>query len=253
MSTPTQLPVPADIEYPDCDGEPMSDNTLQFQWIVTIEGNLEALFVNDPNVFVAGDLLWYPVQGDNTTRTAPDALVVFGRPKGRRGSYRQWEENGIPPQVVFEVDSPGTRAGEMERKLQFYEDHGVEEYYRYDPDRGRLSGWLRQGERLQPLVDMNSWISPRLGIRFEMRAGELQLYYPDGRRFATFAELAQQEQQERQAREAAQAQVEQERRAKETAQVQVEQERTAREAAQGRAERLAARLRELGLEPESEP
>ncbi|NEX15989.1 MAG: hypothetical protein C1943_04960 [Halochromatium sp.] len=28
---------------------------------------------------------------------APDLFVVFGRPKGRRGSYRQWEEDGIAP------------------------------------------------------------------------------------------------------------------------------------------------------------
>ncbi len=26
------------IVYPDRDGRPMSDNTLQYQWIVTIEG-----------------------------------------------------------------------------------------------------------------------------------------------------------------------------------------------------------------------
>ncbi|WP_448562404.1 hypothetical protein [Trichothermofontia sp.] len=33
-------------------------------------------------------------------------MVVFGRPKGRRGPYRQWQEAQIPPQVVFEVLSP---------------------------------------------------------------------------------------------------------------------------------------------------
>ena len=43
----------SEIEYPDSDGKPMSDNTLQFQWIVTIKEGLEALFRNDPLVFVA--------------------------------------------------------------------------------------------------------------------------------------------------------------------------------------------------------
>src|SRR5436190_17639045 len=47
------------IEYPDSDGRPMADNTLQFEWIVTIKSGLEALFHHDPGVFVAGDLLWY--------------------------------------------------------------------------------------------------------------------------------------------------------------------------------------------------
>jgi hypothetical protein len=74
-----------DVEYPDSDGQPMSDNTLQFRWIVTIQGGLDALFRHDPNVFVAGDLLWYPVEGHREIRVAPDALVAFGRPKGYRG------------------------------------------------------------------------------------------------------------------------------------------------------------------------
>ncbi|ERT08016.1 hypothetical protein M595_1951 [Lyngbya aestuarii BL J] len=29
-----------DIIYPDSDGQPMADNSLQFQWIVTIKSNL---------------------------------------------------------------------------------------------------------------------------------------------------------------------------------------------------------------------
>ncbi|NES97463.1 MAG: Uma2 family endonuclease, partial [Desertifilum sp. SIO1I2] len=60
-----QLPADTtpEVIYPDSDGQPMSDNTKQFRWIVTIKENLEILFANDPNVFIAGDLLWYPVQG----------------------------------------------------------------------------------------------------------------------------------------------------------------------------------------------
>src|SRR6266478_4161492 len=129
---PPALPRPT-ITYPDSDGQPMAENTLQFRWIVTIEGGLEACFRHDPNVFVAGDLLWYPVEGSNTLRMAPDAMVVFGRPKGDRGSYMQWLENHIAPQVVFEVLSPGNRFGEMLKKFRFYEHYGVEEYYIYDP------------------------------------------------------------------------------------------------------------------------
>ena len=42
----------------------MADNTLQFKWIVLIKEGLETLFRHDPNVFVAGDLLWYPDEGE---------------------------------------------------------------------------------------------------------------------------------------------------------------------------------------------
>ena len=134
----TQRPPPK-IMYPDSDGQPMAENTLQYEWIVTLKGGFEDVFRDDPDVFVAGDLLWYPVEGNNTLRQAPDTLVAFGRPKGYRGSYRQWVEGGIPPQVAWEVLSPGNRPGEMQKKFTFYEKYGVEEYYVYDPDRGLFS------------------------------------------------------------------------------------------------------------------
>src|SRR5207253_1075502 len=110
---------------------------IQFRWIVTIQGGLDAMFAPDANVFVAGDLLWYPVENEPTIRMAPDIMVAFGRPRGDRRSYLQWKENGIAPQVVFEILSPGNRAREMANKWDFYERYGVEEYYIYDPDRGQ--------------------------------------------------------------------------------------------------------------------
>jgi len=56
------------IVYPESDGLPMAENTLQFEWIAKLVGGLEAVFRDNPNIFVAGDLLWYPVEG--TTRPA---------------------------------------------------------------------------------------------------------------------------------------------------------------------------------------
>jgi Uma2 family endonuclease len=162
MSTLISPQARPEILYPDDDGQPIAENTLQFEWIVTIKEGLEAVFIDDPNVFVAGDLLWYPVEGDPTIRMAPDAMVVLGRPKGRRGSYQQWKEGGIAPQVVFEVLSPGNRYDELLRKFQFYKRYGVEEYYAYDPDYNTLSGWQRKGGTLQVIPEMNGWVSPLL-------------------------------------------------------------------------------------------
>jgi Uma2 family endonuclease len=249
MTTPSTADT--DIEYPDQDGRPMSDNTLQFRWITTLQGNLDAMFLDDPNVFVAGDLLWYPVEGHPEIRTAPDAMVVFGRPKGYRGSYRQWREGGIAPQVVFEVLSPGNRPEEMDRKLAFYDRYGVEEYYLYDPDGQQLGGWVRQGRRLQAVPDVNGWISPRLGIRFDMAGDDLLIHRPDGQRFLTFVELKrQQEHAQHLTVEAQRLALEAQRMAGE-AQRQAVEERAAREEAERRAARLAERLRELGINPDA--
>ncbi|WP_413172527.1 Uma2 family endonuclease [Anabaena azotica] len=187
-----------EIIYPDSDGKPMAENTEHYEWIVKIKENLEILFASENDVFIAGDLLWYPVEGSVKTRQAPDVMVIFGRPKGRRGSYKQWEENNIAPQVVFEILSPGNRSQEMARKLLFYHRYGVEEYYIYEPTTLELTGLIRQKEWLEEIEEINGWISPRLGIRFELTSDNLEIYYPDGRKFLTSLELNQQLEQERQ-------------------------------------------------------
>ncbi len=222
--------VKQDVIYPDDDGNPMADNTLQFQWIVTIKENIELINANNPDVFVAGDLLWYPVEGNNKIRQAPDAMVAIGRPKGYRGSYQQWKEGDIAPQVVFEVLSPGNRRGEMARKLEFYNQYGVEEYYEYDPYNVELVGWQRQDDGLKVIESIEGWVSPRLDIRFETSPDTLEIYRPDGSRFLTFVELGQQLDEASQQLDEASQQLKQEK---------------------AKSDRLAARLKELGIDPSS--
>ncbi|AFY82535.1 Uma2 family endonuclease [Oscillatoria acuminata] len=175
--------------YPNPDGQPMADNTQQFALIVWIKENLERVYAQDPNVFVSGDLLWYPVEGNNKLRQAPDVMVAFGRPKGYRESYQQWKEDNIPPQVVFEIGSPRSRPSEMGKKLAFYQNYGVEEYYLYYPDWLDLAGWCKGEGRLHLIEQMEGWVSPRLGVRFQMAQTGLQLYRPDGEPFLTTLEL----------------------------------------------------------------
>jgi Uma2 family endonuclease len=216
--------------YPESDGQPMAENTKQFQWIVTIKENLDALL---PNAFVAGELSWYPLEGSNLIRQAPDVLVAFGRPKGHRGSYRQWEEGNIAPQVVFEILSPGNRVMEMLKKEQFYDRYGVGEYYVYDPDDNELVGWRREAEQWQQIDAVHGWISPWLGVRFELTTETLVMYRPDGSRFETFAELLQRAEAERQAKEAALAQAEQERQTANALRAELERLQRQRDTASG--------------------
>lgn len=131
-------------------------------------------------------------------------MVVFGRPKGDRGSYQQWKEENIPPQVVFEIISPGNTIAEMTRKFQFYDRYGVEEYYIYDPDRLSLGGFLRQNDRLEEIEVMEGWVSPRLKVRFTLNQnGGLDLYRPDGRLFERYEEIAARAKREHQRAEQA--------------------------------------------------
>ncbi|MBD2592974.1 Uma2 family endonuclease [Nostoc spongiaeforme FACHB-130] len=203
MVTQIQPQTQPEVIYPDSDGQPVANNTIQFRWIVEIKQNIDWLFAADPNVFVAGDLFWYPVEGRNKIFNAPDVMVVLGRPKGDRLSYLQWKEGGIPPQVVFEILSPSNTQVEMDKKLLFYDRYGVEEYYIYDPDSNSLQGWLRGEDGLDVIPQMEDWVSPRLKIRFVPSPESLQLYRPDGESFLSYSEISQRLEQEHQRAEQA--------------------------------------------------
>lgn len=225
----TNLARPVGVEtitYPESDGKPMADNSVQFRYISTIVGNLEILFENNPEVLVVGDMFWYPLEGNNQIRVAPDVMVVFGCPKGDRGAYLQWQEGGIAPQVVFEILSPGNSKGEMTKKFNFYEGYGVEEYYIYDPARGDLRGWRRDGAKLRVVEEITGWVSPRLGVHFDLEGNDLVLYYPDGSRFLTFVELNQKRRE---------------------AEARAKVEAEARTAAEARIRELEAKLKQAGL------
>jgi Uma2 family endonuclease len=209
----------------------MADNTLQFEWIVTLQGNIDLMFRDNANVFVAGDHLIYPVEGNADIRQAPDVYVAFGRPKGHRGSYKVFAEDGIFPQVVFEVWSPSNTAERMEEKRRFYERYGAEEYYILYPDfPAYFQGWCRESETLVRVANMNGFVSPRLGIRFEVGRGHVGVFWPNGRPFLSYLELGALQQQ---------------------TEARAEQERLRAEQEKQRAERLAAKLREMGVDPDA--
>src|SRR5271157_5604998 len=265
MSTLISTPTRSGVVYPESDGQPIAENTLQFRRIVTIKEGLEAVFRDRQDVFIAGDLFWYPVEGDPKIRVAPDVMIVFGRPKRERRSYLQWEEGGIAPQVIFEILSPGNRTWEMEQKLLFYERYGVQEYYVYDPEMIELSGWLREKDELREITQINGWTSQLLGIRFVLQPSTLEIFDPENHPFLTYLELVQQrdkiaqelgqiaEERDQIAEERDQVAQERDQVAQERDQVAQERDQIARQRdAEGlRAERLAAQLRALGIEPDA--
>ena len=189
MSQKFRRPLPTDVEYRKSDREPEADYTKQLAWIFLLYGNLAALFRHHADVFVGGNQFWYPIEGEDELKVAPDVYVVFGRPKEHRTSWKQWREGNVPMTVVFEVLSLRNRASEYFVKHNFYEEHGVEEYYLYDSAINRLDVFLRQGDRLRHVRKPDGFISPRLGIRFDLSGPEMVVFLPSGRRFLTFEEV----------------------------------------------------------------
>jgi hypothetical protein len=123
-------------------------------------------------------------------------------------------------------------------KFQFYDRHGVEEFYLYDPDHGDLESWRRGPDALEEIAEMSGFTRPRMGLRFHPGEGadNLEIVGPDGNPFLTYVELVEQREIQRQRAEAAEGRAE-------AAEGRAEAERV-------RAERLAEKLRSLGVEPE---
>lgn len=234
----------AEIIYPSSDGQPMAESTIQYELIVKIKEGCESLFKDDPNVFVAADLLWYPVEGRIDISQAPDTMVIFGRPKGDRPSYIQYREDNIGPQVVFEIRSHNDTQTKMNRKVSFYQRYGVDEYYVYDPEKNELEGWQRIEGILEVIEPMEGWISPRLGVRFELGEDGLEIYRPNGEKFLSYAELEEERLLDRQRLQQESQRAEQESQRAEQANQRAEQ-------ADQMAQRLAAKLRELNIDPDS--
>jgi len=225
---------PYDPIYPESDGKPMADNTKQWDAIVLIKTNLDDRLPD----FVAGDHFWYPVEGRPDIVTAPDVFVAIGRPKGHRRSYKQWVEGGVAPQVVFEVLSPSNTLQEMIDKGFFYARHGCEEVYFYDPDNEAAWGYVGDGKGGHRRVEsLDGWVSPRLGIRFDLSSGKLAIFDREGGRFEAPGEL-----RARAEAEAARADAEAARAEAEAARAEAEAER---------ARRLAEKLRAAGIDPDA--
>ncbi len=246
------------VAYPESDGLPMADNTLQFDRIVLIKTNLDDRLPD----FVGGDLFWYPVEGRPDIVVAPDVLVALGRPKGMRRSYKQWVEGGIAPQVVFEVLSPNNTLREMMHKAAFYLSHGVREFYVIDPD--AEVGWaeiLGDDEVQIHVRSLDGWTSPLLGIQFRRTEAGLEIADREGRPFEDTATLRQRAEAEAQRAEAEaqRAEAEAQRAEAEAQRAEAEAQRAEAEAQRAEAEAqraeaalekaraLAEKLRALGV------
>jgi Uma2 family endonuclease len=248
---------PDSVVYPESDGQPMGENDWHIQFIFLLFENLKALFrPRRHEVYVAGDLFWYPVEGDPHTVQAPDVMVVLGRPQHNRRCYKQWQEAGVAPAVVFEVKSPTDRSGDIDRKRRFCETHGVAEFYSFEvtEEPNQVEGWIRVGTHYEPIPRIAGWKSPALGIRFEFDQGKVSIRFPDGSPFLDTDQLRDrlQAEEERADFEAERAQIEAERAQAETERAQIEAERAQAETERAQAEAKRAQIEAERAQAEAE-
>jgi Uma2 family endonuclease len=182
------------IQYPETDRKPMAETDVHIDVLIYLREGLKDYFRDDPQMYVAGNMLLYYEEGNPAASVAPDVFVVQGVAKGERRTYRLWEE-GQAPAVVFEITSRGTRLEDLGTKRALYAMLGVQEYFVYDP----LGEYLQppvQGYRLQEgeyqrmvAAGEGELVSQMLGLELRVEAGRLRLVNPaTGERLLTPAE-----------------------------------------------------------------
>lgn len=225
--------IPTQIEYPDEDGKPIAEGDVQCSYLTYARNALRIYCQNRPDVYAAGNLFIYYEQGNPESVVAPDVFVVFGVDNKERRSYKTWEEQDRTPDFVLEITSKTTRSKDQGAKKGIYAFLGVREYFQYDPTGDYLNPQL-QGLRLvegnyiavpaNTLTDgIVSLPSEVLGLELRLESGKLRFYDP-----ATSQTLLTHE-EEVAARQQAEA---------------------GRQQAEERAQRLAAKLRELNIDPD---
>lgn len=249
------------IEYPESDGQPMSESDATRNYLVYCVEALRLFFQSRPQVYVSGNLFIYYQEGQPSKSLSPDVFVVFGVSKRRRRSYKVWQEGGKVPSFVLEITSLTTKKQDEEIKPKLYASLGIQEYFQYDPTGDYLSGQLK-GQRLidghyQPIPaeilanETVSLHSQALGLDLrlmplnnslattvpELAARELRLFDPQ-----TNAKLLTYEESEQARLEAEQARLEAEQARLEAEQI-VQAERQRAEEAEQRVAQLLEQLR----------
>ena len=121
----------SEIIYPSSDGEPLAE-TQQHVLAILMALALLRLYLQEQQAVVFADQYLYYIEGNPRARVAPDVMVVFDIEKRLYANYKIWEGQQTPA-IIFEVTSAGTKETDWNFKKTLYEQLGVTEYWLFDP------------------------------------------------------------------------------------------------------------------------
>ncbi|MEZ4524957.1 MAG: Uma2 family endonuclease [Desulfobacterales bacterium] len=237
------------VIYPESDGEPMGETQIHVIAIIHLYLALEYFFRHRPDIYTVANMLMYYEKGNPKAFKVPDVMVVKGVEKHMRRIFRVWEEKSGPC-VIFEITSKSTADGDIS-KTGLYASLGVREYFLFDPLEEYLEssfqGFCLDGIMYSPITPEKdgSLFSRELGLFLKREGHLLRAVDPEtGRGLPSFNEAISMAGEEAQRADKA------ERRAEKEAQRAEEEAQRAEQEARKSA-RLAAKLREMGIDPES--
>ncbi|MEA5577847.1 Uma2 family endonuclease [Anabaena sp. UHCC 0451] len=205
---------PSDL-YSD---EPPVETELHLEQIMLLIKCLKWLWKDRNDFYATGNLTIYYSHNQKKTENfrGPDFFVVLGTDRKTRKSWVVWEENGKYPHVIVEILSPTTAKTDRESKKELYQEtFRTPEYFWFDPYTLEFAGFHLVNGKYQPIKPNEKgclW-SEQLGLYLGIHQGLLRYFTPGENLVPTPEETAERETQ--------------------------------------RAERLAAKLRELNINPDT--
>ncbi len=179
----------------------MAETDIHADLLIYLKTSLELFFAEREDVYVTGNIMFYYVEGVPAEVVAPDVMVCFGIPKGKRTSYKTWEENDVIPSVIIEIDSSGTWKKDRVEKKELYEMLGVKEYYIFNPMYPKtlpafLAFKLNRGVLESVNIEERKVTSKILGLDLIDTGETLRLFNPEKNEFLKNAEELSEENQQ---------------------------------------------------------
>ncbi len=168
--------------YPEDDGRPKDETDFHSEARIWLRDALKDYFAaaGRSDVYVSSRLMLYYEQGNPAGRCDPDILVAKGVSNHKRMTFRVWEE-GVTPQVLFEISSSSSWREDVGDKRELYARLGVVEYFLFDPEGDylapRLQGFRLENGKYVPLIPApdGGLTSMELGLRLTAEGYMLRL------------------------------------------------------------------------------
>ncbi|WP_353932322.1 Uma2 family endonuclease [Okeanomitos corallinicola TIOX110] len=218
---PLDFELPRDVIFPDKklpNEQPQLENISHLRQIILLLQCLELWWGDRNDFYAAGNLTinYSNRQPKPEKFPAPDFFVVRNVERKPRQSWVVWQEDGKYPHIIIELTTDKSSAIDQEFKKQIYQDtFRTPEYFLLDPNNLELTGFILVGGIYQPIeANSHGWLwSQQLNLYLGIHEHQLRYFTDEGLIILTPEEFAKQEKQ--------------------------------------KSERFAAKLRELGIDPDT--
>ncbi|MDF5720657.1 MAG: Uma2 family endonuclease [Rhizonema sp. PD37] len=204
--------------------EPEMESSLHYMQLLLLVTCLEWLWRDRNDYFIGANLTIYfsRQQLRNRDFRGPDFFIVKQTQKRPRNAWVVWEEDGKYPNLIIELLSNSTADTDRNLKKNLYQDSfHTSEYFWFSPETLEFAGFRLAGSQYQEIVPNEvgwRW-SEELGLYLGVESGIMRYFTGEGKKVPTPEEAALEAQQS------------------------LQEERQ-------RAEKLAERLRSLGMDVE---